>query len=197
MQVNCETDFVAKNEKFETLVTTVTRALLNHQPPNCQGADLSSVFFTHEDLQQLQDTSSRPLANLVAESVGFLAENIILKRGCLMASSQGVISGHVYNSRLSSDDLAMGKYGALLHLLPSNETFSDVQVIENLGQKLGQHIIGLNPLVINEGDEGITDPAKVLNRQEFVLDNKVIVGDMLAKNDAKITKFVRYSLGEY
>lgn len=90
----------------------------------------------------------------------------------------------------------MGKYAALLHLLPVDDTFDDLQAAQTLGRHIGQHIIGLNPSVANRGDKGVEDATKILSEQAFVLDDEVIVGDMLAKNKAKVIRFVRYALGE-
>lgn len=113
----------------------------------------------------------------------------------MLYSSEGILCGHVYgNQSLEPHGLKMGKYAALLHLRPSDEGFSgDSQI---LGRNIGQHIIGMSPEVVEEGEDGVVDPAKVLTKQGFVLDDSVNIGEMLARHGAKVTKFVRYGVGE-
>lgn len=113
-------------------------------------------------------------------------------------SSEGVglVCGHVYNNVSPTPDLAMGKYAAMLHLTPTtSEAFSDLETIRKLGRDIAQHIIGAAPVVISEGEEGVEDPALVLTKQGFVLNEEVLVGDMLAEHGARVTQFVRYALG--
>ncbi len=179
-------------------MSTVVHSLLNHNNPTfADSASLSSIFYTREDLGPLKALHSTPLADVTAEAVGHLGENLILQRGCLLTSSRGILSGKVYNGHLSSDGVSMGKYAALLHLTSSeNNDFVNSQGIEKLGQDIGQHIIGMNPAVVHEGDDNINDPTKVLTKQGFVLDDGISVGDMLSNHGANVTKFVRYALGE-
>lgn len=202
VQVNCETDFVAKNEKFQSLVSVVTHALFDHQPEEKSSESPSPLLFTQEQLSQLkasQTANSGSLGDMIAGSVGVLGENLILRRACLLTSSLGgLLCGNVYNNLSPiSTDVALGKYAAVLHLSPTEGDFgSDVEAVTSLGNTIGQHIIGLDPLVVNEGDGGVTDPAKVLTKQGFLLDEEVNVGDMLTKCNSTVTHFVRYALGE-
>ena len=111
-----------------------------------------------------------------------------------MCASHGLLCGHVYGHQsLGLGDLKMGKYAALVHLQPDANGFSgDSQA---LGRNISQHIIGMNPEAIEVGED-MLDSAKVLTKQEFVLDDTVNVGDMLSSHGAKVTKFVRYAVGE-
>ena len=157
-------------------------------------AFLSAAFLTNDEIGQLKsEHDSRTLADMTAEFVGFLAENLVLQRACVMCASQGVLCGHVYgNQLLDPHGFKMGKYAALLHLQPNDDDFSgDPQI---LGKNISQHIIGMNPEVVEE--DGVVDPAKVLTKQGFVLDDSVSIGDMLASHGARVTKFVRYAVGE-
>ena len=196
LQVNCETDFVAKNENFQSLVSTATHTLLD-QPQATSPSSVTTTFYNSEGLSKLTSTNSSSLGDTLAGSVGQLGENLVLQRGCLLTSNEGgVVCGHVYNNITPHSDLVMGKYAAMVHLSPTNGDFADQQAIEKLGQDIGQHIIGVNPLVVNEGDMDVSDPTKVLTKQNFVLDEDVNVGDMLAKQGARVMEFIRYAVGE-
>lgn len=174
----------------------MTRALFARQ--SFPETSLSSIYLTAEQLGMLE-TNQASLSDVVASSVGRLGENLVLQRGCVLSSSEeGMVCGHVYNNVTPSGaDIAMGKYAALLHLTPTNGSFGDRVAIAKLGQDLGQHIIGINPEVIDEGDEGVSDPSKVLTKQRFVLDETKHIGDMLNEHGAQVTQFVRYALGEH
>lgn len=138
------------------------------------------------------------LGDLVAQAVGNLGENVVVSRGCVMAATKGLLCGFVYNNVASAElAVAMGTYGALLHMLPdTGEAFSNLESVQTLGNRICQHIVGMNPEVVKLGSKGIEDPSKALLSQEYLLDQSVTVGDLLEKNKAKVTKFVRYSLGE-
>lgn len=134
---------------------------------------------------------------MTAEFVGSLAENLVLQRACVMHAPHGMLCGHVYGNQWADPSgPKMGKYAVLLHLHPINECFSvDHQAMEEFGNSVGQHIIGMNPEVIDE-QEGVVDQEKVLTKQGFVLDDTMTVGDMLVSRDAKVTKFIRFAVGE-
>ena len=169
----------------------MTRALLDVDP--------KSSYFTRDELLALRCPEAGTVGDQAASSVGQLGENIVVQRGCLLGSREdGVMCGHVYNNVSSDPEVVMGRYAALLHLQPTNGIgFEDLEAIRRLGSDIGQHIIGMNPTVIDDSDEDArNNPSQVLTKQGFVLDDEVSVGDMLAKHGAKVTTFVRYALGE-
>ncbi len=159
--------------------------------------DPTTSSLTQKELLALQCPDSGTIGDKAASYVGQLGENILLQRGCLLKSSEGgVMCGHVYNNVSPDAAVSMGMYAALVHLEPTNGVFEDLDAVKQLGGEIGQHIIGLNPSVINDGDDGVTDPNKVLTKQGFVLNDEVNVGEMLAQHKAKVTTFIRYALGE-
>lgn len=186
---------MARNEHFHSLVSTVTRALFADQTSPLE-TGISSAYYTAEELGRLETDTATSLGDAVASSVGRLGENLVLQRGCVVATDEeGMVCGHVYNNVSPHGEVAMGKYAALLHLMPASGSFGDREAIGKLGQDLGQHIIGINPEVINEGDNGVSDSSKVLTKQNFVLDESRNIGDMLNEHGAQVTQFVRYALG--
>ena len=199
MQVNCETDFVARNEKFQSFLSSVTETALGLSsagPPS--DTPLSIGRLIRDDIMPLCVQGEQTVGDLVAQTVGHLGENLVVSRGCVMAASRGLLCGFAYNNMASAElAVAMGTYGALLHMLPdTGEEFSDPESVQTLGKRVCQHIVGMNPEVVKLGSNGVNDPSKALLSQEYLLDQSVKVGDLLEKNRVKVTKFVRYSLGE-
>ena len=141
-------------------------------------------------------TNSKTLADMAAETVGFLGENLVLQRACVWSASRGTIWGHVYNEQQQdSDDLRSGKYVALVHMLSATEG-GFTSNLEELGRSVCKHIIAMNPKVVEMGQGGVTDPTQVLTVQEFVFDESMTVGNMVSDHGAKVTKFVRFAVGE-
>ena len=193
---------MARNEKFQSLLSSVTERTLplsTSGPP--ADTPLSVGRLTKDDILPLQVDGERTIGDVVAQTVGHLGENLIVSRGCVMAASSGLLCGFVYNNIAHAESaVAMGTYGALLHMLPAGsntgEEFTDPESIRVLGRKVCQHIVGMNPEVIKLGSKGVKDSGRALLSQEFLLDPSVMVGDLLEKNRVKVTKFVRYGLGE-
>ena len=202
MQVNCETDFVARNDKFKSLLSVVTETALtlSHDGPP-SNSPLSVGRLTRDDILSLHVGGDQTIGDLVAQAVGHLGENLMVSRGCVMAASKGLLCGFVYNNTASAEStVTMGTYGALVHLLPSvgdtSEEFSNPEAVRQVGTKVCQHIVGMNPEVIKPGSRGVNDAGKALLTQEYLLDQSLTVGDLLEKNRVCVTKFVRYALGE-
>lgn len=200
MQVNCETDFVARNDKFQSLLSTVVEAALTLStsgPPS--DTPLSVGCLTRDDILPLRQVGGeKTVGDVLAQTVGHLGENLVISRGCVMAASEGILSGFVYNNTASAESaISMGTYGALLHLLPAGgEEFTDTASVQALGNKLCQHVVGMNPEVIKLGSKGVNDAGKALLSQAYLLDQSMAVVDLLEKNRVRVTKFVRYALGE-
>ena len=191
---------MAKNEKFQSLVLATTLSVFDTPDPTLTTPSTITPF-TQDQLSQLQATqepNSPSLGDVLAGSVGLLGENLVLQRGCTLTSSEGagLVCGHIYNNMSPMPDITMGRYGALLHLASTSGEFTDMEAVKKLGHNIAQHIIGANPAVINVGEEGVDDVTEVLTQQLFVLNEEVSVGDLLAEQGAKVTKFVRYALGE-
>ena len=92
----------------------------------------------------------------------------------------------------------MGKYGALLHMsTESSNSALDVAELRMLGDRICQHVIGLNPTGVGKGvEEEEVEEGEVLVNQPYLFDNSVAVGELMAEKGVSVTKFVRYALGE-
>lgn len=194
--MNCETDFVARNEKFQALVSSTTGSILAHTAPGLR--DMPSL--NHHQREVLSnialENDRKSLGDFIAESVGYLSENILIARACTMTVTKGLICSYTYNNLSQPGaDVAMGTYAALLHLLPKEQDeFGSVEAAATLGKQLCQHIVGLNPLGVEAGGE--VKQSQALLHQGFLLDNTVTVGELLEKNGAQVNQFVRYTVGE-
>ena len=195
--MNCETDFVARTEKFQSLVSTVTQKTLQELVPKLLATTtLPSIDrLTMDSITNIMDRESgRSVGDLAAEVVAHLKENLVVSRGCTICCTSGLICSHVYKNRsLPDSDVKMGTYGALLHLsaIDPGSAGSDMDTagLKELGERICQQVVGMNPEGV-EGGEG------ALVNQTFLFDELVTVGDLLRKSGVRVTNFVRYALGE-
>lgn len=151
-------------------------------------------YLSKDLISSIPASSEQTLADKVAENVGQLGENISISRGCLMCASQGLISGFVYNNVTpNSSEVQLGTYGALLHMLPSEDSESPSEEhLQIVGQQICQHIVGMDVSDVTSGKDLIG----VLLEQSFLFDNSVTVGELVDRNRVSITKIIRYALGE-
>ena len=200
-QVNCETDFVARNDQFKALVSTITGATFNHLMPKLlTTTNLASLDnLTADSILNISSSegSGGSVAGAVAETVGHFQEKISVSRGCTLCCGSGILCGHVYNNRANAGSaVRMGPYGAILHMNSRNSSDplanrQDLPELKKLGEQICQHIVGLNPATVEAGgSEGS------LVDQHFLFDDSVTVGELMERNGICVTRFVRYALGE-
>ncbi|UJR27223.1 hypothetical protein I4U23_008519 [Adineta vaga] len=128
VEINCETDFVAKNEKFQQLVSQVANSLLANQTEKTK----DKIIFDKDTLGTLPsvDDRSKTLADITALCVGTVGENVILRRGILFNSKDNQLLAsycHGQVNSTSSDACRMGKYGALVKYSQTDSIANDSQ----------------------------------------------------------------------
>ena len=200
VEVNSETDFVAKNAEFQELVAGVTAAAL--------GVD--SV----EALQDA-DMGAKTVATVVGEKIATIGENMTVRR---MAKLEGdVIATYVHNA--AAPDL--GLIGVIVALKGGNE---------EIAKQICMHVAATNPASLNEGDldpamierekNVLTEQAResgkpeniienmikgrmrkffeevTLVNQKFVINPDVTVAQAAKEAGAEVTGFVRLAVGE-
>ena len=216
VEVNSETDFVAKNEQFQGFVRQVTEIALT--------LDADDV----ETLKQTAFPGGTTVGEKLVENIAKIGENQQIRRMQSVEVKRGVVVPYVHNALAPN----LGKIGVLVAL----ESTAGADVLEPLGRQLAMHIAAAFPLALNadgldpellERERGIArekaaesgKPAEVQEKmvegavkkfakdnallsQLFVIDNKTPIADVVAKagKDAgaeiTITDYVRYQLGE-
>ncbi|XP_060558781.1 elongation factor Ts, mitochondrial-like [Ruditapes philippinarum] len=209
VEVNCETDFVAKNEKFQALVTQIAEAC--HKNMTTRNED--KMLLEKESLNSLKD-GEKTLADYVALEIGNLGENIALRRAAFVRNDPSTVMStfvHVAGPEISKDRCKMGKFAAIVKV--------EVPDTENIAKELCQHVVGMNPTEIGEWDvkpvdkkeakkkkkenvEAISNErpepveVKTLLDQEFLLESGVNVRQYLQDSGPKVLDFIRIECGE-
>ncbi|XP_007254314.2 elongation factor Ts, mitochondrial [Astyanax mexicanus] len=192
VEVNCETDFVARNEKFQQLVQDVALATMAHHCSKGQGGYRKSLL-SAEDLAKLTMVEGPSLADQLALTIGRLGENISIRRAVSIGiPSDWHIGSYVHSPVTGPSSLMMGRYGSLVVFQggPEGE-------VEFLGKKLGQHIVGEAPDTLgNMEDLPCGESETRLLPQTFLLEPKYTVGQFLTLHNARVLDFIRYKCGE-
>jgi len=215
VEVNSETDFVAKNEQFQAFVGDVAKLALQ------SGGDV-------EALKGAAYPSGGTVEEKLTENIATIGENQSLRRTALLEVSEGAVVSYVHNQVAPG----MGKIGVLVAL----EGSAPAETLRSLGKQLAMHIAAANPLALNadeldaeliERERGIANekakesgkPANIVEKmvegaiakfkkesallsQLFVMDNKTPVADVVsgaAKEcgaPVHLKAFKRFQLGE-
>lgn len=214
VEVNSQTDFVAKNEIFQNFVRDVTSVAIE------LGDDI--------DVIKAAPLPGGTVEEVLTNNISTIGENQVLRRAKLVQVSQGAVIPYVHNAAAPG----LGKIGVLVAL----ESDAGVDVLEPLGKQVAMHIAAAFPLALDETglDQETLEreraiakekaaesgkPADIIDKmvegavkkfakenallsQLFVMDGKTPISDVIAKagKDAGasivLKDYVRFQLGE-
>ncbi|MBG9980031.1 elongation factor Ts [Facklamia sp. DSM 111018] len=201
VEINAETDFVAKNEKFVSLVKTVAETIAKGQPADMDAANALEV-------------NGQTIADLITESTTVIGEKISFRRYALLTKT---------------DEDAFGEYAHMGGRIGVVTVVAGSQD-ESVAKDVAMHVAAINPkylnredvdpaevereesvqreITLNEGKpENIVDKIVagrmskfysevVLNEQAFVKDGDQKVADYVGSKGGKVTDYVRFEVGE-
>ena len=216
LEVNSETDFVAKNDKFQDFVRKATSVAL--------AMDTDDV----EALKAADYPDGGTIADKLTDNVATIGENQQIRRMKTVSVPSGAVVSYVHNAAAEG----LGKIGVLVAL----ESDLGADVLEPFGKQIAMHIASMFPQALNADGldaeliereraiaaEKAAESGKPENVQEkmvegaikkfakenallsqmFVMDNKTSVEDTVAKfgkdngGSVKLTDYVRFQLGE-
>lgn len=126
VEVNSETDFVARNEQFQKMVSDIASVALE------TGGDFDKLVAT------AYPGASKSVKDYVTEMVGSIGENMNVRRAGHISVSDGVVSAYVHSQVVPG----LGKIGVLVGL----ESTGDKGKLAELGRQIAMHIAATNPL---------------------------------------------------
>ena len=208
IELNSETDFVARNEKFQALATAVAKKALE----------------VNGDFDKLKEATQTDITNAIAT----IGENMNLRRSAALSVNKGAVATYIHNAVAPG----MGKIAVLVAL----ESEGDAAKVEALGKQIAMHIAAARPDALSTADVSSEKlereraifreqaaasgkPADVVEKmvegrvrkyyeevvlleQLFVIDGKTKISAVVeaAAKDigapVKLTGFVSYRLGE-
>ena len=214
VEVNSETDFVARNDLFQGLVKMIASAALD------AGSSVDKILAAK--------AGSTTISEAIAETIAKVGENMTLRRAAGLSVGNGAIASYVHNSVADG----LGRIGVIVAL----ESVGNVDELKAFGRMVAMHVASANPQAIDPSglDPAIIDrekgvladkakaqgkPANVIEKivesglktfykdvclldQGFIFDDKKSVAQALKEAEAKagapikIAGFVRFALGE-
>jgi elongation factor Ts len=213
VEVNSETDFVAKNDTFQTLVRNITAIAAE------AGTDVDVV-------KAAAYQTGGIVVDAIANAIATVGENMSLRRISSLTVSQGVVASYVH----SAAGEGLGRIGVLVAL----ESTGNVDELSAFGRQVAMHVAATNPLALDGSgvdpkvierekailmDKNVGKPPHVMEKivesgiksylkemtlldQAFVIDPSKTVGQAAKELEGKagapvkIAAFIRYGLGE-
>jgi len=170
VEVNAETDFVARNEQFQNMVAEIANLALKTR------GDIDALA------AETFPGSDKTVSDYVSEMIATIGENMRLRRAAFIEVSSGVVSSYMHN-QIAPD---MGKIGVIVGL----ESDGDAEKLARLGKQIAMHVAATNPLAVDV--DGL-DPA-VVDRERAIL---VEQAKESGKPDNIIEKMVEGRLNKY
>ena len=214
VEVNSETDFVARNDLFQGLVKMIADVALT------TGTDVDKILAGR--------VGDRTVADAITETIAKVGENMTLRRAASVSVGKGVVASYVHNSVIDG----LGRIGVIVAL----ESTGDADELKAFGRMVAMHIASANPQAIEaSGLDAVTvereknilgekfkaqgKPANVIEKivesglktfykevclldQGFIFDDKKTVAQAMKEAESKVGApikvigFVRYALGE-
>ncbi len=170
VEVNSETDFVAKNETFQDFVRSVTAVAL------------ANGITDIDALGAAEYPGGESIAETLTHNVATIGENQTLRRAAKLTVNSGVVAGYVHNAVKPG----LGKIGVLVAL----ESSAGADVLEPLAKQLAMHVAAANPLALNGDDLD----AELVARERAIAEEKASQSgkpaDIVAKMvDGSMAKF--------
>lgn len=147
VEVNSETDFVARNDQFQGLVKAIAEVALK------TGNDVDAILAAPV-------AAGGTVADSIASAVATIGENMTLRRASVLSVSDGVVGSYIHNAV----EPGLGKIGVLVAL----ESTGNKDELAALGRMVAMHVAAANPLALDA--EGL-DPA-VVAREKAILAEK-------------------------
>ncbi|AWZ00429.1 MAG: translation elongation factor Ts [Rhodobiaceae bacterium] len=139
VEVNSETDFVARNENFQSMVSGIAGVA------NTTGGDLAKL------LAAKFPGSDKSIEEYVTEAVGTIGENMNVRRTEALSVNAGVVVSYVHNQAAPG----LGKIGVLVAL----ESEGDTDKLAALGKQIAMHVAATSPLStsVDELDQAVVE----------------------------------------
>jgi elongation factor Ts len=170
VEVNSETDFVARNEAFQGFVETLARIALE------VGDDLDALKAAP------YPGTERSVGEEITHMVATIGENMTIRRARVLSVSSGVVATYMHGALKPG----LGKIGVLVAL----EAPSELEGLEQLGRQIGMHVAAARPDAL---DIEAVDPA-ALERERAVLSEQARSS---GKPEAIIEKMVEGRIRKY
>ncbi|MDF2374100.1 MAG: translation elongation factor Ts [Rhizobiaceae bacterium] len=144
VEVNSETDFVARNDAFQKLVSDVATVAL--------GTDGSVEAVAAAAYPK----SDKSVAGVITDAIATIGENMNLRRTAMLSVDEGIVASYIHNA--AADGL--GKMGVLVAL----KSAGNADALTAIGRQIAMHIAATNPLAVTSSqvDKDVADRERAI-----------------------------------
>ncbi|PWA59665.1 Translation elongation factor EFTs/EF1B [Artemisia annua] len=168
IELNCETDFVARNEIFQHLASSLAKlALTTENSEHVSGAfplGIQSFENLKINLDHPKLSGETTVQNAITEVAAIMGENVKLRRGFAMSMSKhGVMSTYLH----TCPQPGLGRIAGILSLEVEDENVP-LDVIQRVGAELAMHVVAAKPLVLTKelvSSDAVENEREILKSQ--------------------------------
>jgi elongation factor Ts len=146
VELNAETDFVARNEQFQKLVSDIATLAID-------------AGTTVEALGAAELSAGKSVAASITSAIATIGENMNLRRAAQISVSEGVIASYMHNSTAPG----LGKIGVLVGIQSSG----DADRLNEIGRQVAMHVAASNPVSVGRDD---VDPVLVERERQVLIE---------------------------
>ena len=199
VEVNCETDFVGKNENFQALAKSIAELIVKTNP-----ADVDTLLASEMEGKTVKD--------VVTEAIAKIGENISVRRFVRYESAEGKVYSYIHGGGkigvlvdMKGGDAELGKDIAM-QVAAANPQFLNRNEVPDSELEHEKDI--LTEQARNEGKPENIIAKMVMGRinkyykevclvdQEFIRDGDLTISKLLKSKNADVARFARFQLGE-
>lgn len=190
IEINCETDFVARNEIFQCLALSIARSVLTMEslPKDLLQAGMINPKVLEEmkiKLDHPKLSGEATVQSALMEVAAIMGENVKLRRGFALSSTTGIVSSYLH----ASPQPGLGRIAGLLTLEAENEA-APSDVLQRVGLNVAMHIVASRPQFLSKDHVA----AEALEAERDILKTQASVS---GKPQAAIEKMVEGRLRKF
>lgn len=193
IELNSETDFVARNELFQTLAGRIAQNALSAPPPDASPVcELDVAMLGASALAPAPDASAGEGSLTVESAVGFavsqLGENLVVRRACLLQppSDGGLVASYTHNTYSAG----VGRTAGAVVLRSSVATGTGGEALRALGEQIAMHVVAASPQYLDRASV----PADAVQRERDMLSEQAAAS---GKPAAVVEKMVAGRLSKW
>lgn len=152
VELNAETDFVARNDKFQDLAKSIAAVALSTETNDVEALKKAAL-------------AGKTVEDAVTNAIAVIGENMNLRRVSFLSVKQGVVAHYVHNSIAPG----LGKIGVLVAL----ESTVDAGKLNELGRQIAMHIAAARPEALTTAD---VDPDALVRERNVLKEQSIASG---------------------
>eukprot|EP01116_Phalansterium_solitarium_P025695 TRINITY_DN9950_c0_g1_i1.p1 TRINITY_DN9950_c0_g1~~TRINITY_DN9950_c0_g1_i1.p1 ORF type:complete len:383 (-),score=67.71 TRINITY_DN9950_c0_g1_i1:178-1281(-) len=185
VEVNSESDFVARADTFQELVREITVATLSSAVKSRGAAGVQHL--EADVLNTLPTPSGKSVGDLVTEAISKLQENLKLRRASIVSvqPGQGIVSQYLHSEvSLPAGGASVGKIGSLVAL--KSQGFAKQEPVNDIAKKIAMQVVGYSPSYTFRSE--VPESVIEAHKKDFEKEHQELVDAPKSKEEEQLAK---------